>query len=304
MLFANQLLIQCDEALNNKQRKAAMQLKALVTDPEQVIEPKGLNSYKVPNHARLFFTSNNAEDALYMSSGLADRRYTVLHVNAKYAPEKQLPYWSNFIRWLTHDDNRARIHRYLLGHIYDRDGIRRPLDTEAKRTMAHGGMDIFDAWLWSMVSRCHPLNSDSHRNWFDTMDYDDDGKRSSSDRALTRDSWPQYVSGEALARDYAAHARSQYHTGRALNGNDLIQRLRQRGLLKERSKLKRARVNHSSSLGRMEVPVHARVHVYQMPSMEQIQRFLLQRHGIVAEAGEIIDDEHEVVSGGDRGNDF
>ena len=56
-------------------------MKALITDPTQVVESKGIDSYEVKNCKRIAFSSN--EDKL-VSADIDDRRYVITNVNPRF----------------------------------------------------------------------------------------------------------------------------------------------------------------------------------------------------------------------------
>ena len=76
----NALLVNANEALwgGNKSHEGA--LKALVTDEELAIEPKGVDTYFIKNCMRLIVTSN---EAWAVPMGLDDRRFLCLDISDK-----------------------------------------------------------------------------------------------------------------------------------------------------------------------------------------------------------------------------
>jgi hypothetical protein len=77
-IIDNKIFIQCDEAVHSYQRDVASRLKSLITDKDIIIEPKGINAYRKPNHIRLMFTSNEEHAAIFISPSPYERRFTVL----------------------------------------------------------------------------------------------------------------------------------------------------------------------------------------------------------------------------------
>jgi len=55
--MASLLLLQADEASFGGDPRSAGKLRSLVTRTEHVIEPKGVDAYRVPNYMRLMITS-------------------------------------------------------------------------------------------------------------------------------------------------------------------------------------------------------------------------------------------------------
>lgn len=75
-----------DEALWAGDRNGENVLKALVTEPTIVIEPKGFNSFRVPNYLHIAIASNND---WVVPAGEHERRYCVLQVSDKHAQDIQ-----------------------------------------------------------------------------------------------------------------------------------------------------------------------------------------------------------------------
>ena len=226
LLYGNQLLIQCDEATNSWQRSEAAKLKALITDAKQRIEPKGVDAYFAPLHARLLFTSNETEEALYLNQGRDDRRYTVLEVSGA-KKGKIDEYWLPFLEWLESPDILAKIHRYLRDHRYSKASIKTPLGTLAKERMQQRSWDPTDAWMAEMLSRGHPLSDETHQHWSDAPRVMPDGDFS---RMIDRTDWPVWVSPDALARDYRDFLKTQGTRTRPMSSGVMALYLRDRGL--------------------------------------------------------------------------
>jgi hypothetical protein len=83
------ILLFVDEALWAGDRQGENVLKALVTEPMVQIEPKGINSFSVPNYLHIMVSSN--EDWV-IPAGARERRYCVLQVSDIHAQDK--PYFA------------------------------------------------------------------------------------------------------------------------------------------------------------------------------------------------------------------
>jgi hypothetical protein len=66
-----------DEGVWAGDKAAAGVLKGLITEPTMMVEPKGINAFKISNHLRLVFSSNND---WVVPAGLEERRFCVLDV--------------------------------------------------------------------------------------------------------------------------------------------------------------------------------------------------------------------------------
>ena len=229
--YANQILIQCDEALSARQRQAAARLKALITDGVQRVEPKGVDAYFTPLHARFLFTSNETEDAIHLDQGYDDRRYTVLEVSNIYKDRLE-EYWLPFLEWLEQPDIRAKIHRFLLDHTYDESMIRLPLRSKAEEKMQQRSWDAVDGWLATMVSRGHPLDEECHEHWFDAPYRSND--KSKFSKAIDRREWPRWISWIALERDFERYRKTLKTHNEKMNSIQLSIALRERACMTPR----------------------------------------------------------------------
>lgn len=78
------VLLFVDEAFWAGDRQGENVLKAMVTEPTLVIEPKGINSFSVPNYLHIIIASNNE---WVIPAGERERRYCVLQVSNKHAQD-------------------------------------------------------------------------------------------------------------------------------------------------------------------------------------------------------------------------
>ena len=276
--FGNKLLIQCDEAINPRQRAVAARLKSLITDKVQRIEPKGIDAHFVPNHARLLFTTNE-EDAIFLNQGYDDRRYTVLEPSACEKGNVK-EYWLPFLAWLAKPETLPRIHRHLLDHEYDKTLIRAPLQTEAKERMQQRNWDPFEAWVAEMLSRNHPLSEAAHEHWSDAPLLVEQGWNQMIDRSA----WPEWLSPEALARDYRLFLKADHWRTTAAMPSALIMRaLRQRGLYPDGGVTRR--VQFTTEDPRTKRLRKHRVRLVRCLDRAAVAEHMLRRHGFRVDEG-------------------
>ena len=280
--YTNKLLIQCDEAMSARQRVAASQLKALITDSKQRVEPKGVDVYQVPLHARFLFTSNETAEAIHLDQGYDDRRYTVLEVSPVHKGQLH-DYWSPLVKWLNEDGTFAKIHRFLLDHEYDTPFIRLPIRSAAKERMQQRSWDAFDGWLAQMLSREHPLSAEAHNAWWDAPWAPPEGTFTSQ---IERVWWPTWISMEALERDFRMYVKSHAPKTILLNETQLGKEFRARGLYpaEESSQGQRVRVSYYDH--KRESKVDKRVRVYRMFSLETLEAYMKERHGFEVDHGD------------------
>ena len=275
--YSRKILIQCDEALNAQQRAAAARLNALITDSQQRVEPKGVDSYQLPMHARFFFTSNEADDAIYLGHGYDDRRYTVLEVSDKHVdtPENSEweDYWKPRIEWASKEINLRKFYRYLLDHEYDRNKIQRPLRSSAKNRMQQASWDSIDGWLARMISTGHPLQLDSHGYWHDAP------LRRGNEyiQEVDRTSWPDMISFSALEHDFLDYLRRFNVKAPALNAAQISRALHERGL-RDPAKCKASQVS-SKVIDRSNNEKKVRVKIQTWIPKHELVEYLRTRHG-------------------------
>ena len=294
-LYSYRVLIQCDEALHARQKALANKLKSLITDPKHKTEPKGVDAFFVPSHARFFFTSNEMENAVYLSEGVEDRRYMILEANPKYKDSIE-QYWLPFVHWLNKEDTLPKIHRYLLDHKYDRNLIRRPLTTDAKSRIQQSSWEPFDAWLAAMVARGHPLDERNHEKPYDAFV---SGKAKLEN--IDREDWPTHVSMSAMLNDYRDHVRRiQRRDHGDMNEVHLSMALKRRGIRDQVEPLKMRIKEFDPQKG---VQVTKRIRVYPAPELGRIELYLHFKYGFIAEKDER-DDEDDIVVESGRGETF
>lgn len=281
VLFDNKVFVQCDEAMNNRQKATAAKLKSIITDPWIEVEPKGIDPFHKPNHMRLMFTSNEVEDAINLEDGNNDRRYTIIEVSSKMVGHLE-DYWLPFLEWLK--DARPKIMRWLMDYKYERAFICKPLQTEAKTRMQQHSWSTFDAWLAAWVSRNHPLSDETHEHWFDAPVYE---KKGVYDKSIVRTEWPTHISNAALARDYARFARNYGRSDRPLNEVQIADNLIRRGLRTLGDARIRLPVKYFDEKKRSNQTIM--VGIYPVAPRERVLEYLLQRYGFVPDSlGEIM----------------
>lgn len=288
-LFDNRIFVQCDEALSNRQRQTAARLKSLITDPTIIIEPKGIDPYSKPNHMRLLFTSNETRDAVFLTDGIDDRRYTVLEVSdVKKGKIKE--YWMPLVKWARDKINLAKIHRYFLDYDYDRALISKPIHTQAKTVMQEHSMPVFDRWLGAWISRGHPLAESTHKRWHDAP-------REES-KEIERQTWPTRLNYTTLAADYALFIRSDASRGLTLNGQQVKAEFRKRGFHVDGHII---RIVARDLDMREQKFVTSRIFLHLAPTQEEVRAYLKRQYG--AEYDEMKDDE-EVDDEDEKGEEF
>lgn len=265
-LFDNRIFVQCDEAISNRQRLVAAKMKALITDPSIIIEPKGVDPFAKPNHMRFLFTSNEIRDAVFLSDGVDDRRYTVLHVsNVKKGIQE---YWHQLATWAK--QNLGFIHRYLLDYKYDRNFISKPLSTQAKVEMQQHSMPPFDQWLASWLARDHPLSEECHQAWYDAITADEEKNM------IDRTDWPKFVNLSALTQDYAHHIKNNSHRSYILNEWQILSELEERKLKPD---ILPIRIRSKGFDNRDQKFTIRRIRVYPVPTRDQVKAYIARRYG-------------------------
>jgi hypothetical protein len=215
----NKIFIQCDEAIHSYQKEIASRLKSIITDETMTVEPKGVNSYKKPNHMRFLFTSNEESTAIFIDPSPFERRFTVSRVSKARANDME--YWSRMHLWAS--ANREKLLRWLLDRKYDRIDIHRPLMTDAKRNIQRISVDAEVAWIISRVASGFLLSDKTHKHWFEAYHsrfIEDIDKKND---VLRRDHWPDVVQAAALEADFKSYVREH---GRPVYSGAVLSTLR------------------------------------------------------------------------------
>lgn len=269
--YANKILIQCDEAMNSRQRSHAARMKSLITDPMMTVEPKGIDQYFMPNHARIFMTSNDVHDAVHIAAGTRDRRYTVIEVS-DCERGRITGYWQPFVNWLGMPETLSGIHRFLKDYEYDKSLIRLPIQTAAKMSMAQSSWNVWDSWLAAMLARGHPLSERVHVKTFDAIINVYDSRH-------IRRGWPTHVTLTALKRDYMRHLSAQkFQSGPTMNEGQIAARLKQMSLVAN-SPAKRVRCSEYDE--RKGAMVSRKIRLYPAPRADRIETYLSNKYGKV-----------------------
>lgn len=243
---SGKLFIQCDEAINSRRHEDANKLKSLITDPTKRVEPKGVDAFEVENHARFQFTSNNISDAVAITDGRADRRYAVFETNNKYAEDSDLDravkdvYWKKLYDWVEDEENLSKLHRFFVDSVYDRNMIRRPLDTKARRRIQQHSLRGIDDWLIQLASAEHPLAVFNERDPRHKMSIYEKGAGHQSDQ----EQWPDYIHYSTLKEAYEVYRtrKGMKATTTDYNESQLISEFVNKGLIPKTTTMRRVRV--------------------------------------------------------------
>jgi len=124
-LLSGKILVNLNETCNveGNYHKVFDKMKSLITDKEQVIEKKGIDSIRVDDYSRFIFTTNNYYP---VSASTNDRRYGIFVINDKYVGNKK--YFNDL--YDTYDDGIDNFFTYLMN--YKREKLPIP-DTEIKK---------------------------------------------------------------------------------------------------------------------------------------------------------------------------
>lgn len=301
---ANMLFIQCDEAINSRRQSDANKLKSMITDHTRRVEPKNVNAYQVEDCARYYFTSNNINDAIPIVDGRDDRRYAVFQVNNDYATESKAKvdhraFWKKLHKWLDDKSNLSRIHRYLYDLGYQRDLIRKPIDSEARRRIQQHSQRGFDDWLMTIVSYEHPFEGLREIDQKHEESYSFKGGK----YTMSLDGWPEMVAYRRLEDSYE-HYRKRKGLMAATptyNAQQIKQEFMTRGLLKD-NEVVTARIDHKYEVWQdgSPQPITKKIRIMSMPEKSFIERYLWERFGYTVEHGKDVTDNVESQGGVDN----
>lgn len=285
---ANKVFIVCNEALNSRRRQDASRLKSMITDETRRIEPKGIDPFEVEDCARYAFTSNDESDAIAIVDGEADRRYTVIKTNDRYAEkstldrESKATYWRKMHEWASNDENLAKLHRWLLDRKFDRFNIQRPYTTEAKRVIAQHSQRGFNDWLMQIVNYEHPLEN------LRRVDQRTEESFVFRDRKWvpTLGEWPSFISYTRLEESYKQYAKNKGASGMpAYNAQQIKSEFEKRGLLLDTS-VKRVDYKYEEWENGQPVEREKRLRLMAMPTREHIASYLKDSLGYIADLSE------------------
>lgn len=279
----NKVFIQCDETVHSYQKDVASKLKALITSPSLVVEPKGIDSFEKPNHIRLLFTSNEDTSSIFIDPSPYERRFTVVTVSHERA--KDIIYWESMHEWIK--INREKILRYFLDYKYDRKLVMRPYVTEAKRDIQRVGVDAEVSWMLTRLNEGFLISIPVHKHWFSAYNTEDISDADKMSNTLKRELWPNRVQMTALEDDFKEYLRRQ---GRTVYSGSVITSIRK---VFPPASLKKGEEFIGSYYDRQnERKVQMRVRTMAVPSADEIREYL---RGVY---GSIVDEiDYEPISG-------
>lgn len=273
-IIDNKIFIQCDEAVHSYQRDIASRLKSIITDESVIIEPKGINSYKKPNHMRFLFTSNEEAAAIFISPSPYERRFTVLRVSPEFARNEQ--YWNDMRLWTP--QALPKIMRWLLDYSYERWLVMRPIETEAKKTIQKTSVEVEVSWILARIAEGFPLGDRSHAYWFEAYMHETLQQTDKDRNIRRRDEWPDRIMFSALEDDFRAYTRSM---GKQVYSGSLattIKKVLPPGTV---TPYEQKTVRYVDS--RSNQVTNGRIRLHTFPSVDEIMTYLKTRYGPVVE---------------------
>jgi hypothetical protein len=142
------LLLQVEEGFWAGDKKAEGGLKHMITSPTIRIEPKFVDSFEIPNYARLLVTSNKD---WVVPAGFGERRFAVLDVSDARAND--LVYFRALREEMFAKGGCARFLYYLLHEVaVNWDAIRRPPATSALLEQQVEALGPEDTWLLDILT--------------------------------------------------------------------------------------------------------------------------------------------------------
>lgn len=270
----NKVFIQCDEAIHSYQKDISSRLKSLITDESITIEPKGINSYRKPNHIHFLFTSNETNNPIFIDSSPHERRITVVHISPDRA--RDLEYWSYMRSWT--EMNLHKILRWLMDYKYEKKTINRPLTTAAKRKIQRLGVDPEVSWIVNRIAMGFPIGQKSHEHWWHAFNTEDITDADKLHDTIRRDAWPNRIYMPALEADFRDFVRQH---GRSVYSGSIITILR--GVFPEGSVEHGSQITANYTDPRTSQTVKNRVRTHNFPSQALILAHLNDRYGEVIE---------------------
>lgn len=307
----NLLFMQCDEAMNSRRRQDAARLKSMITDHWRRSEFKFNDAFRIEDYCRYVFTSNDEEDAVAIVDGEADRRYTVGQVNEKYGykgsatPEEKKEYWGNLFAFLEHKrnephlDNLAKIHRWLYDYKYDAALIRAPYVTAARRVMSQNSQRGLDDWLMEIVAMPHPFLNlrESDQKLEDSIIKTKDGQLIRS-----MDGWPTMVNYQRIqdSYDFYRKRKGMSATTPTYNVTQIKAAFIKKKILKAEHDSARIRTNKEEWVNGVLQTRKIKTYVYEFPTQEDIQRYLVDQYGFQILQGRDVSDQVEGATDEDK----
>ncbi|MGO9017271.1 MAG: primase-helicase family protein [Syntrophobacteraceae bacterium] len=169
------LLVFCDEGVWTGDRAAEGVLKAMITEKQVMVEPKGKDAFSVQNHIRLIVASNNR---WVVPAGLEERRFFVLDVSDKRMRDRA--YFSALYKQMDNGGREAMLYD-LLEMDLSRTDLR-----EYPRTSA-----LLDQIVDSMNS--------ARKFWYERL----------LSGSIMKDSeeWQELIQTQHIHQDYSAFAK-------------------------------------------------------------------------------------------------
>lgn len=270
-LAENRLFLQVDESTTSGSRAAADKLKSIISDKSILIQPKGIDTYAAPNHMRLLFTSNREGTAVFIDGSAYERRYTVLHVDARRA--RDTVWWETFRGWV--DEHLPHILRFLMDRQYDKKNIRRPYETRAKRVIQLNGLDPEVAFVLERIDAGFPISEQAHQHWFDAYNEEEITSKDKNTDTVRRDCWPDMVRVGALEEDFRRWVRGRGH---AIYGRS-VQKLSH--FLSITSPPVQKQVSYFDEKSKKQIVDRPRF--YRLPTVEVIMEGLKKQYGELIE---------------------
>jgi hypothetical protein len=285
----NKVFIQCDEAVHSYQKSIASKLKSLITDEGVTIEPKGIDSYRKPNHIHFLFTSNETNNPIFIDPSPFERRFTVLHVSP--AKSKDQAYWSHLRAWVAM--NLPKLLRWFLDHKYDKKLVIRPIQTAAKQQIQRLGVDPEVSWILSRLADGFPLSLKSHEHWWHAFDAKAIEDKDKHHDTLRRDAWPDHIYVPALEADFRDFIRQH---GRTVYSGSIISVLR--GVFPDNSFEHGSQISVNYSDAKSGQTVKQRVRLHSFPPKEWIIAHLDAKYGDIVHKliGDSADDSGAIIT--------
>lgn len=101
-------LVFADEAFFAGDRRAADKFKTMITEPYQLMTPKGVDSVQKENNLSFLMATNHSWAA---TVGWSDRRFAMFEVSD---PSPKREYWDTLHHWLNHQNGKEIVLHYLM----------------------------------------------------------------------------------------------------------------------------------------------------------------------------------------------
>lgn len=156
----DKLVVFADEAFWAGDKAGQGALNRLITEPTQVIEPKGVDPFTVDNYVHLIIASNHD---WVVPANFSARRFTVLDVSDAHARDRK--YFGALDREMENGGLEALL--YELQHWkYDLDALARVLDTDALAEQKLASNPVL-GWWEEVLDRGYQIHTlaKKHRMW-------------------------------------------------------------------------------------------------------------------------------------------